>query len=93
MYVHYDEFDNAVTTMIVHPSDAWEHAKFKEVVAKVTNTEIFYRAVDFYLQQHPLMLNELLAVLSQRIDHVRVVSQLRRAGHLPLMPHSQGPRD
>merc|ERR1712087_173280 len=33
----------------------------------------------------PLMLNDLLTVMSQRADHVRVVSQLRKAGHMPLV--------
>ena len=35
-------------------------------------------------QQQPLMLNDLLAVMSPKIDHVRVIQQLRKAGHMPL---------
>jgi len=84
LYLHYDEFDNAVLSMIAHPTDAFEHVKFKDTIAKVTNTEIFYKAIDFYLQQQPTMLNDLLSILSQRIDHVRVIQQLRKAGHVPL---------
>ena len=53
LYLHYDEFDNAVLSMIAHPTEAFEHVKFKDTVAKVTNTEIFYKAVDFYLQHQP----------------------------------------
>merc|ERR1719248_265945 len=67
LYLHYDEFDNAALAMIAHPTEAWENAKFKDTMSKVTNAEIFYKAVDFYLQQQPLLLNELLAVMSQRI--------------------------
>merc|ERR1719473_2591976 len=85
LYLHYDEFDNAVLSMIAHPTDAFEHVKFKDTIAKVTNTEIFYKAIDFYVTQQPMMLNDLLAVISQRVDHVRVVSQLRKAGHLALV--------
>jgi clathrin heavy chain len=70
--------------MISHP-EAWEAVKFKDTIAKVTNTEIFYKAIDFYLAQQPLMLNDLLGVMSQRIDHVRVIQQLRKAGHIPLV--------
>ena len=88
LYLHYDEFDNAALSMIAHPVEAWENAKFKDTMSKVTNTEIFYKAIDFYLQQQPLLLNDLLAVMSQRIDHVRVVSQLRKAPpSLPTHPH------
>ena len=35
----------------------------------MTNTEIFYKAVDYYLQQQPLLLTDLLASISQRVDH------------------------
>jgi len=88
LYLHYDEFDNAATAMIAHPTEAWEHAKFKDTISKVTNTEIFYKAITFYLEWSPLQINELLSVLSQRVDHVRVVHQMRKVGHLPLIkPH------
>merc|ERR1719217_1691667 len=85
LYLHYDEFDNAVLSMIAHPTEAFEHVKFKDTIAKVTNTEIFYKAIDFYLAQQPTMLNDLLSIMSQRIDHVRVIQQLRKAGHVPLV--------
>ena len=85
LYLHYDEFDNAVVSMIAHPTEAFEHVKFKDTVAKVTNTEIFYKAIDFYLQQQPMMLNDLLSIMSQRVDHVRVIQQMRKAGHVPLV--------
>merc|ERR1719174_2506917 len=84
LYLHYDEFDNAVLSMIAHPTEAFEHVKFKDTIAKVQNTEIFYKAIDFYLAQQPLMLNDLLSIASQRIDHVRVIQQLRKAGHVAL---------
>merc|ERR1719478_38840 len=84
LYLHYDEFDNAIMSMIAHPTESYEHNKFKDTIAKVTNTEIFYKAIDFYLQQQPLMLSDLLTQISQRVDHVRVVSQLKKAGHIPL---------
>merc|ERR1719443_1773061 len=53
LYLHYDEFDNACLAMIAHPTEAFEHVKFKDTIAKVTNTEIFYKAIDFYLAQQP----------------------------------------
>merc|ERR1719240_1349580 len=85
LYLHFDEFDNAILSMIAHPTEAWEHVKFKDTIAKVQNTEIFYKAIDFYLAQQPMMLNDLLGIMSQRIDHVRVVQQMRKASHIPLV--------
>merc|ERR1719183_2302412 len=66
LYLHHDEFDNAVMSMIQHPTESYEHVKFKDTIAKVANTEIFYRAIDFYLAQQPLMLNDLLTVMSPK---------------------------
>eukprot|EP00824_Muranothrix_gubernata_P004637 TRINITY_DN15925_c0_g1_i1.p1 TRINITY_DN15925_c0_g1~~TRINITY_DN15925_c0_g1_i1.p1 ORF type:complete len:1721 (+),score=473.39 TRINITY_DN15925_c0_g1_i1:271-5163(+) len=85
LYVHYDEFDNACITMITHPVEAWDHAQFKDVIVKCANLEIFYKAVAFYLEYQPLLLNVLLAVLTPRLDHTRVVTQIRRTNDLPLV--------
>eukprot|EP00741_Cyanophora_paradoxa_P015948 tig00000042_g15397.t1 len=85
LYVESEEFDNAAQTMITHSPDAWDHAIFKEVIVKVANQEIFYRAVAFYLAEQPMMLNDLLQAIKGRVDHSRVVSQLRKAGHLFLI--------
>jgi len=84
LYLHFDEFDNAATSMMAHPTEAWTHTQFKDTMMKVTNTEIYYKAITFYLEQTPLQLNDLLSVMSS-IDHVRVVHQLRKAQHLPLV--------
>merc|ERR550514_402894 len=84
LYMHYDEFDNAILSMIEHPTESFEHVKFKDTIAKVTNTEIFYKAIDFYLAQQPTMFNDLLSIMSQRVDHVRVIQQLRKANHVAL---------
>merc|ERR1719399_1887314 len=71
--------------MIAHPTESFEHVKFKDTIAKVTNTEIFYKAIDFYLAQQPLMLNDLLTVMSPKIDHVRVIQVMRKAGNIALV--------
>jgi len=71
--------------MIAHPTEAWEHLKFKDTIAKLTNTEIFYKAITFYLDYSPLEINSLLEAMASRVDHVRVISQMKRAGHLPLV--------
>ena len=84
LYIAYDEYDNAAGVMMEHP-DAWEHVSFKDVCVKVANVEVYYKALNFYLQDHPTKLNDLLTVLTPRIDHTRVVDLMRKAGHLPLL--------
>jgi len=72
-------------TMINHSADAWEHPLFKEVIPKVNSTEICYKAVQFYLSEHPLLTNDLMVPLANRVDHSRVVAIVRKMNLLPLV--------
>ncbi|KDD77018.1 hypothetical protein H632_c39p3, partial [Helicosporidium sp. ATCC 50920] len=85
LYVQYDEYDNALGVMMAHSPLAWEHVQFKDVAVKVKATDTLYRAIAFYLEEHPDLLNDLLKVVEARVDHSRVVDVLRRAGHLGLV--------
>ena len=85
LYTHYDEFDNAVLSIIEHAADAWEHPSFKDVLIKVSNLEIYYKALRYYLEQQPMLINDLLAVLTPKIDHTRVVDMFAKSNNLPLI--------
>jgi len=85
LYTKYDEFDNAALTMLNHSAEAWEHTLFKDVIAKVANLDICYRGVQFYISEHPLLVTDLLAAVSTKVDHARVVGIARKMFHLPLI--------
>uniref|UniRef100_A0A803PWW8 Clathrin heavy chain n=1 Tax=Cannabis sativa TaxID=3483 RepID=A0A803PWW8_CANSA len=85
LYIQYDEFDNAATTVMNHSPEAWDHMQFKDVIVKVASVELYYKAVHFYLQEHPDIINDLLNVIALRVDHARVVDIMRKAGHLRLV--------
>lgn len=74
LYDKYEEFDNAVLTMMNHPTEAWREGHFKEMITKVANIELYYRAIQFYLDYKPVLLNDLLLVLAPRMDHTRAVN-------------------
>lgn len=74
LYDKYEEFDNAILTMISHPSEAWRENHFKDIISKVANIELYYKAIDFYLEFKPMLLNDLLLILSSRLDHTRAVN-------------------
>lgn len=84
-YYHYDEFDNAALAVIERPENSWDHTQFKEIVVKVANLEIYYRALKFYVEQHPSLLTDLLAALTTRIDVNRVVKIFQKNDDLPLI--------
>lgn len=35
LYDKYEEYDNAIITMMNHPADAWKEGQFKDIVTKV----------------------------------------------------------
>ncbi|KAI1486926.1 clathrin heavy chain [Biscogniauxia mediterranea] len=84
-YYHYDEFDNAALAVMEHAQNSWEHQQFKDIVVKVANLEIYYRAINFYLEQHPSLLTDLLQALTPRIDVNRVVRMFQKSDNLPLI--------
>ena len=84
-YYHYDEFDNAALSVMERPENSWEHQQFKEIVVKVANLEIYYKAINFYLDLHPSLLTDLLQALTTRIDVNRVVRLFQKSDNLPLI--------
>ncbi|CAK0870946.1 unnamed protein product, partial [Prorocentrum cordatum] len=85
LYSHYDEYDQAASTMMAHSSSAYTHDKFLMIMQKVSNMELYYRAISFYLEENPMQLNAMLSAISSKVDHARVVQQVRKAGHLSLI--------
>ncbi|CDK28571.1 unnamed protein product [Kuraishia capsulata CBS 1993] len=85
LYCHYDEWDNAALTMMERSETAFEHSSFKEIVVKVSNLEIYYKALNFYVNEHPPLLTDLLAVLTPRIDLPRVVRIFQKSDNLPMI--------
>jgi len=85
LYRHYDQFDQAVQTLMEHSAQCWSHELFKECIKNVANTEIYYQAIEFYLSEQPMLLNDLLLDLTPQLDHSRVVNKLKKARHLALI--------
>lgn len=85
LYCHYDEFDNAALAMMERAADAWEHHSFKDIIVKANNVEIYYRALNFYLHEQPLLLTDLLQALTPRLDVNRVVRMFEKSDNIPLI--------
>ncbi|CAE8586426.1 unnamed protein product [Polarella glacialis] len=85
LFSHYDEFDQAANTMMSHSPVAFSHDQFLMIMQKVSNMELYYRAIEFYLTEQPMQVNSLLSTITPKVDHARVVHQVRKLGHLPLI--------
>ena len=70
---------------MTHPTVAWKESLFKDIITKVANVELYYRALQFYLDHKPLLLNDLLIILTPRLDHTRAVNFFKKAGHMHLV--------
>lgn len=85
LFSHYDEWDNAALAMMEHFESAFDHNSFKEIVVKVSNLEIYYKAINFYLNTRPVLLTDLLSVLIPRLDLPRAVRIFSKSDNLPLV--------
>lgn len=85
LYAHYDEWDNAALTMIEKSSKDFDHGYFKEVVVKVANLEIYFKAINFYVKEHPSLLVDLLTALTPRLDIPRTVKLFTTSDNLPMI--------
>jgi len=71
--------------MMERAADAGEHHSFKDIIVKVANLEIYYRALNFYLQEQPPLLTDMLQALTPRIDVNRVVRMFEKSDNIPLI--------
>jgi clathrin heavy chain len=85
LYSNYDEHDNAIKVMIEHSPTAFKHEAFSNIIQKVSNNDLLYRAIDFYLDEEPELLCELLRHVTAKVDLSKVVNQIRKAGYLPII--------
>merc|ERR1711972_976160 len=53
LYDKYEEYDNAITPMMSPAPVAWKESQFKDIITKVANIELYYRALSFYLEYKP----------------------------------------
>jgi clathrin heavy chain len=83
LYKEDGQHDAAVKTMVDH-CVAFSQDLFLDCVTKVRNPEVHYRAITFFVKQHPLNLARLLQVLAPHLDHARVVHLLRKSDAIPL---------
>lgn len=79
LYIQYNEYENAANVMMDHSPVAFTPGEFLDVISNTGALGTMYRSIDFYLGEQPELLNDLLNVLSPRIDGSRAVVMLQRA--------------
>lgn len=59
--------------MIEHSPSCWKHDLFSQSIVKVSNYDLYYRSMIFYLEEEPMLLNDLLKLLAMKIDLTKCV--------------------
>lgn len=59
--------------MMEHSPTAFRHDLFSQNIVKVANHDLWYRSIIFYLEEEPMLLNDLLKLLAAKIDLTKVV--------------------
>ena len=80
LHFHYGQPDSAVNIMIEHSPTAWEHDIFVQNIQKVANSDLYYRSIKFYLTEQPMLLNELLTSIANKLDLTKTVALLKQTG-------------
>lgn len=73
LHTQYGQFDQAIMTMMDHSPTAWKHDTFSHNIVKVSNHDLYYKAMIFYLEEEPMLLNDLLRLLAMKIDLTKCV--------------------
>jgi clathrin heavy chain len=69
----YDQQDQAIQCMMEHSPSAFRHDLFSQNIINISNNHLFYQAIIFYLEEEPLLLNDLLKLISTKIDLTKSV--------------------
>ena len=85
LHQKYDQWDHAIITMMEHSPSAFKHEIFTQNIIRVTNYDLYYRAIVFYLEEQPMQLNDLLKLLGKKVDLVKCVQVMKRTGYISLI--------
>jgi clathrin heavy chain len=71
--------------MMEHSPTAFRHDLFSQNIINISNNHLYYTAIIFYLEEEPLLLNDLLKLISTKIDLTKAVQVMRNTGHIHLI--------
>jgi len=71
--------------MIEHSPSAFRHDIFSINVLKISNQDLYYRSMIFYLEEEPMLLNDLLKLIGDKIDLNKCVQVMKRTGYIALI--------
>lgn len=71
--------------MIDHSPTAWRHDVFCQNIVNVANHDLYYKAILFYMEEEPMLLQDILKLLSNKVDLTQTVQIVKRTGNIALI--------
>lgn len=71
--------------MMEHSPSCYNHDTFVNNLLKVNNSDLIYRSINFYIEEEPMRLNELLRQMTLKLDFGKVCSVVKKSGYLALI--------
>jgi len=71
--------------MIDHSPTAWRHDVFCQNIVNVANHDLYYKAILFYMEEEPMLLTDILKLLSNKVDLTQTVQIVKRTGNIALI--------
>ena len=85
LHILYDQWDQAIITMMEHSPSSFRHDLFTQNIIKVANYDLYYKAFMFYLEEEPMLLNDLFKLLATKIDLTRAVHVMKNTRKIALI--------
>jgi clathrin heavy chain len=84
LHQSYEEHDEAIKMMMEHSSEAFNLSIYNDNIIHVSNVELYYKSIDFFLNEQPELLLSLLLHIKDKINHEKVTQQVSTK-NLPLI--------
>jgi len=85
LHIAYEQRDQAIRTMMEHSGVAFNFDLFAENIVKVSNENLLYDSIIFFIEEEPSLLENLLTRVQNKLDLSRCVKTVRQTGYIGLI--------
>jgi len=84
LHQSYEEHDEAIKVMMERSTDAFNLQVYNDNIVQVSSVDLYYRSIDFFLDEQPELLVQLLLHIKDKVNHEKVANQLSLSNNLAI---------
>ena len=85
LHIAYEQYDMAIKTMMTHSPSSFNFDIFAANIVRVSNDNILYDSILFFLDEYPERLEDLLQQISNKLDLSRTVQVVKSTGYIAII--------